>query len=303
MVPLSASSKRPMRSVRASVKAPFTWPKSSLSKVPSGSAPVLTATSGIAARERQRVQRLRDHFLAGTVLARDQDVGVRRPDACDGLQHRLHGRRGGDELRTAFSAVQASLRFQLLRTLQGAMQFDLGAQDGEQALVLPRLLDKVARAAAHGFDRQADIAPRGHDDDRHAAVERDDLRQQVEALLSRRCIAGVVQVDEDRVVKLASQRLAHRRRRFRGVDGEARRTQQQFERFEDVRLIVGRKNASRALAVARFAGGIFHRPGAGLSLMFGAKLLSSVGGAIHRILNLNIVFFQRRSRRALQLEL
>ena len=50
MVPLSASSKRPMRSVRASVKAPFTCPKSSLSKVPSGSAPVLTATIGMEAR-------------------------------------------------------------------------------------------------------------------------------------------------------------------------------------------------------------------------------------------------------------
>ena len=31
IVPPSASSKRPMRSVRASVNAPFTWPKSSLS--------------------------------------------------------------------------------------------------------------------------------------------------------------------------------------------------------------------------------------------------------------------------------
>jgi hypothetical protein len=40
----------PMRSVRASVNAPFTWPKISLSKVPSGSPPALTATSGLAAR-------------------------------------------------------------------------------------------------------------------------------------------------------------------------------------------------------------------------------------------------------------
>src|ERR1039457_848279 len=50
MVPLSANSKRPMRSIRASVNAPFTWPNNSLSKVPSGSAPVFTATSGIEAR-------------------------------------------------------------------------------------------------------------------------------------------------------------------------------------------------------------------------------------------------------------
>ena len=49
-----ASSKRPMRSVRASVKAPLTWPKSSLSKVPSGSAPVLTATRVRSARAESR---------------------------------------------------------------------------------------------------------------------------------------------------------------------------------------------------------------------------------------------------------
>ena len=50
IVPPSASSKRPILSVRASVKAPLTCPKSSLSKSPSGIAPVFTATSGRDAR-------------------------------------------------------------------------------------------------------------------------------------------------------------------------------------------------------------------------------------------------------------
>ncbi len=45
-VPPSAISKRPTRSVLASVKAPFTWPNSSLSKTPSARPPVLTVTSG-----------------------------------------------------------------------------------------------------------------------------------------------------------------------------------------------------------------------------------------------------------------
>ena len=46
----SASSKRPMRSVLASVKAPRTCPKSSLSKTPSAMPPAFTVTIGRGAR-------------------------------------------------------------------------------------------------------------------------------------------------------------------------------------------------------------------------------------------------------------
>ena len=49
-MPPSASSKRPARSALASVKAPFTWPNSSLSKTPSESPPALTVRSGLPAR-------------------------------------------------------------------------------------------------------------------------------------------------------------------------------------------------------------------------------------------------------------
>ncbi len=46
----SASSKRPIRSTLASVKAPRTWPKSSLSNTPSAMPPALTVTIGRVAR-------------------------------------------------------------------------------------------------------------------------------------------------------------------------------------------------------------------------------------------------------------
>ncbi len=49
-VPPSAISKRPTRSVFASVKAPFTWPNSSLSKTPSERPPALTVARGRLAR-------------------------------------------------------------------------------------------------------------------------------------------------------------------------------------------------------------------------------------------------------------
>ena len=64
------------------------------------------------------------------------------------------------------------------------MQFDLRAQDGQQPLVLPRLLNEVARAPAHSLDRQPDIAPSGHHDHGDIAVERDDLRKQVQTFLA-----------------------------------------------------------------------------------------------------------------------
>ena len=52
-VPPSASSKRPTRSVLASVKAPRTWPKSSLSNTVAARPPTLTVTSGLPARGEQ----------------------------------------------------------------------------------------------------------------------------------------------------------------------------------------------------------------------------------------------------------
>ena len=49
-VPPSASSKRPMRSWIAPVKAPFSCPKSSLSRSVAGSAAQLTLMKGLVAR-------------------------------------------------------------------------------------------------------------------------------------------------------------------------------------------------------------------------------------------------------------
>ena len=50
MVPLSASSNRPSRRSAAPVKAPFSWPNSSLSSSVSGSAAQLTAMNGLPRR-------------------------------------------------------------------------------------------------------------------------------------------------------------------------------------------------------------------------------------------------------------
>ena len=53
IVPPSASSKRPIRFSVAPVNAPFSWPKSSLSRTPSPKALQLTATNGRPTRSLQ----------------------------------------------------------------------------------------------------------------------------------------------------------------------------------------------------------------------------------------------------------
>ena len=167
-VPPSAISKRPTRSLLASVNAPFTWPNSSLSKTPSASPPVFTVHQRARGAQRDGVQRLRDQSLAGAVFAGDEDVGVGRADARDHVEHRAHGRRLRDQLRKALGAQRAILRLQALPLAQRAAEFDLRLENGGEARVVPGLLDEIARAAAHGLDGQLHAAPRGHHDHRAA---------------------------------------------------------------------------------------------------------------------------------------
>ena len=199
-VPPSASSKRPTRSVLASVNAPLTWPNSSLSKTPSESPPVFTVTSGRAERGETRVQRLRHHALAGAVLAGDEHVGVGRSDARDHLQHRPHGGGFGDQLGEVGRARSARFSASSRWPRRSAWPSSICVlRMAEQARVVPGLLDEVARAAAHGLHRQVHAAPGGHDDHRQRGVERLDAVQQVEALLAGGGVARVVEVHQDDV--------------------------------------------------------------------------------------------------------
>ena len=77
-MPPSASSNLPRRSATAPVNAPRTWPNSSLSISSSGIAAQFTSTNGRRAARLDRVDRPRDQFLAGAVLAVDQHAAVGR---------------------------------------------------------------------------------------------------------------------------------------------------------------------------------------------------------------------------------
>ena len=93
MVPPSASSNRPSRRSAAPVKAPFSWPNSSLSSSVSGSAAQLTAMNGFAPAGREVVERLGDQLLAGAALALDQHRARDRRHLLDLDQHFLDRRR------------------------------------------------------------------------------------------------------------------------------------------------------------------------------------------------------------------
>ena len=83
----------------APVKAPFSWPNSSLSSSVSGSAAQLITTIGLSARAAGPMQGLGHELLAGAALALDQNRLVRRPGTLDQSEDLLHRRRLADDLR------------------------------------------------------------------------------------------------------------------------------------------------------------------------------------------------------------
>ena len=86
-VPWWASSKRPTFCAMAPVKAPFSWPNSSLSSRPVGMAAQLSLTKVRPRRRAQVVQGAGDQLLARAGLAADEHRGVGGGDGLDLLQH------------------------------------------------------------------------------------------------------------------------------------------------------------------------------------------------------------------------
>ena len=227
-VPPSASSKRPTRSALASVKAPFTWPNSSLSKTPSESPPAFTVKSGLPAREETACSAAEHAALAAAVLAGDQHVRVGRPDALDQLEHRPHRLGLGDQQRAARRRAAPGSR------PRGAAR---GAAPAPSSTWVLRI--ETSRSLSHGFCTKSraprriastasvHAAPGGHHDHRQRGVERLQLGQEVHALAPGRRVARVVEVDQHaRRTRAARPRrgrpAATRRSRARSLPASAR---------------------------------------------------------------------------------
>ena len=98
MVPPDARSNRPGFWRSAPVKAPRSWPKSSLSIRPSGSAPQLTRIEGPCGPIGMAVQGGGDQFLAGAAFADDQHGGIGRGGQADRLEDLAHRGALADQL-------------------------------------------------------------------------------------------------------------------------------------------------------------------------------------------------------------
>ena len=96
-VPPLPCSNLPMRRRSAPVKAPFSWPNSSLSSSVSGMAAQLRARNGALALRAVLVDGPGHQLLAGAALAGDQHRDVLGGDAADGLVDLLHGRAAADD--------------------------------------------------------------------------------------------------------------------------------------------------------------------------------------------------------------
>ena len=215
-MPPSASSKRPTRSALASVKAPRTWPNSSLSNTPSETPPAFTVDHRPRrARSTTACSALRDDALAGAVLAGDQDVRVRRADARDDLQHGLHRGRFRDE-RAACPSPRSSefsgLEPLRLRAARALSSICVRTMASRRALS-HGFWTKSRGAAAHRLDRDVDAAPGRHDDDGQAAGRCRCMRDSRSSPSSPDVgVARVVQVDQ-RDVELARLDAPRGRRR------------------------------------------------------------------------------------------
>src|SRR5437016_13046162 len=194
------------------------------------------------------VQPAGDDLLASAVLAQDEHVGVRRADALHQLEHRLHGGRLGDQLGEALPAQRTVFALELLTATQRPTELDLGAECREQPAVVPRLLDEVARAAAHRLDGAVDAGPGGHHHDWGRGVEPLEPREQLESFRPGRRVAGVVQVDQEGVEVAGVQGGQHGARRGGGLHLVAFTLEEQLEGFEDVRFVVGDEDPGGSLA-------------------------------------------------------
>jgi len=165
------------------------------------------------------------------------------------------------------SAVALSARLQPRCALQGAMQFNLGAKDGEQPFVFPGLLNEIPRPAAHSLDCKVNTGPRGHHNYRSATLETHDVRKKVEAFLPGGRVARIVQIDEQGIVGTRGQRIANQRRGSRGFHIVSLRTQEEFKGFEDMLLVVRRQDARSFVLVLRRSNG---------------EMSSGFGGSLHK---------------------
>ena len=206
-MPPAARSNRPGFWRSAPVKAPRSWPNSSLSIRPSGRAPQLTRTNGPAGAVRVAVQGGGDQLLAGAALADDQDGGVGRRGQADRLEDLAHRGALADQLGLGVGRFLG--RLVRRSAAPGPQRLDLGGEgplpqgplQGQEHLVeVERLGQVVVGPAAHRLDRRGRAAEGGHDDHGQVGQGRAELGQHRQAVA-----AGHLQVEQHGVGRVLAR--------------------------------------------------------------------------------------------------
>ena len=149
-MPPCASSKRPSCRATAPVKAPFSWPNSSLSASDSVSAAQLSATKGPAARRDLRWMRAATSSLPVPDLAEQQHGRVGRRCAVGEREHRELIRIAGQELLVG-------------RRRPGRAPLEQsGDEPAQRGRALERFRQVVGGAETHRLDGVRDRPERGH---------------------------------------------------------------------------------------------------------------------------------------------
>ena len=178
-VPPSAISNLPSRALTAPVKAPRSWPNSSLSTSSREKAAQLTLISGRAAARAVVVQRVGDQLLAGAARAADQHREVGRRHLADHVEHALHGGALADQVLEAIRVRRLLLKQPQIAAQRHALEHALDHQ--LELVVVERLRHVVGGAELHRLDGDLLRAVGGDHDDRGVGRVLLDPAQQVHA--------------------------------------------------------------------------------------------------------------------------
>ena len=166
--PRWASSSSPSFSCTAPVKAPRTWPKSSLSRSSRLSPAQLRSTNASSRRCPWRVEPARQHALAAAGLAEDEDRAVGAERLHRRLAQAADGGAGAEERIDV--VARAPLAGRGLLAAQAAV-LQRALEDLLQRRQLDRLGEELLGALLDRLHRQVDRAVRGEHQDHHVRIE------------------------------------------------------------------------------------------------------------------------------------
>ncbi len=178
-VPPEAVSKRPFLVATAPVKAPLTWPKSSLSSRGLGHAPAVDGHEGFAAPRGALVDGPCHEFLSRPALPLDEDAGGGGGDALDEGVDPPHLGVAAHDLAESLLLAQLDLEEDVLFAQRLLLE---GVPDDVDQLVhLEGLGDVVEGAKPDGLDGRIRAGVGGHEDDLGLGIVGLHAAQQVDA--------------------------------------------------------------------------------------------------------------------------